>query len=258
MKYLQHLGLLCMVVIVGIACAGSNSTLQPEVQKPANAVGIVNGGYVTYDELKENFISGSINNDYTDEELLEFLPIYLDYKGKLLNAKDAGYFESDYIRQEYEVYAKQASYAYWMDQEIRPTKFNQFKERFDYEINISDEINLFELEVPPLLVQPYVENAIIHGLVEPIDNGMLKILYKRENDHLKVIVLDNGIGIFESKRRKSKEEVKRRPRGMSITRRRLELLEGQVDRNNNVVVEEVKDETGVVLGTKVTLKVRLE
>ena len=134
----------------------------------------------------------------------------------------------------------------------------RFKHKFDYQISVAETISLFDIEIPPLLVQPYVENAIIHGLVEPVEEGKLIIHYEQENGHLKVSVLDNGIGILESKRRKSKQAVKRKPRGMSITRRRLELLDSKVDKNNKVAVEEVKGDDGSVIGTKVTLRIKLE
>lgn len=133
----------------------------------------------------------------------------------------------------------------------------RFKEKFDYQVVIGEDVDPFEIEVPPLLVQPYVENAIVHGLVEPVKAGSVAVTYERENGHLKVSVTDNGIGILESKRRKSKQAVKQKSRGMSITRRRLELLD-QATRNNKVIAEELKNKSGEVLGTRVTLRIRLE
>lgn len=132
----------------------------------------------------------------------------------------------------------------------------RFKQKFEYQINIEEGIDQFEIEVPPLLVQPYVENSIVHGLVQSTKKGNLDITYERENGYLKVSVTDNGIGIFESKRQKSKQVLKQQPKGMSITRRRLEL-EDQESRNNKVKVEELRDISGKVLGTKVTLLISL-
>lgn len=133
----------------------------------------------------------------------------------------------------------------------------RFKQKFNYQINIDERINLFEVEVPPLLVQPYVENSIVHGLSQLNKMGRLEIVYKKEKEHLKVSIIDNGIGILESKRRKSKQAVMQQPLGMSITRRRLELLD-QASRNNKVRVEELKAKSGEILGTKVTLLIRMD
>ncbi len=117
--------------VVFLSCSGSKETSNVQ-DLPDNVVGIVGEVFVTYDELRDNFISGSIEKNYSQEGLVEFLPIYLDFRGKLLDARAIGYYDDERIKNEYELYSKQASYAYWMDREIRPTKFAEFKNRFDY------------------------------------------------------------------------------------------------------------------------------
>ncbi|MBO6793377.1 MAG: peptidylprolyl isomerase [Balneolaceae bacterium] len=126
------------VVCVGLlflvtSCTGSKSTQSDRVP-PADAVGSVGGEFVTYDELRDNFVAGSITQESTEDDLVEFLPIYLDYRAKILDAKQAGYYENESIESEFQLYAKQASYAYWMDQVIKPLKFQEFKSRYDQEI----------------------------------------------------------------------------------------------------------------------------
>jgi len=132
------------LLLVTLACSGSqNVSNQSGVESfditqlgppPSDAVGSVGNEYVLYSELKDNFVSGSVEKEYTAEDLQDFLPIYMDYRGKLLDARTAGYYENDQITEEYQLYSKQAAYAYWMDREIRPTKFQEFKDRFDFEV----------------------------------------------------------------------------------------------------------------------------
>lgn len=115
------------------ACSSSNETLKTSTP-PDGTVGIVGGNYVSFEELKDNYVSGSLDKEYSEEDLVDFLPIYLDYRGKLLDARAIGYYNDERIKSEYDLYAKQAAYAFWMDEEIRPTKFNAFKERYDFEL----------------------------------------------------------------------------------------------------------------------------
>jgi peptidyl-prolyl cis-trans isomerase SurA len=96
-------------------------------------VGTVGNQKVTFAELKENYSSGSTATP-TLEDLESFLPIYLDYKAKLLAAKDQGYYEDSTLKQEHESYVKQAAYAYWLEQKIKPMAFDQFKERSELEL----------------------------------------------------------------------------------------------------------------------------
>ena len=92
-----------------------------------SVVGTVGPEVIEYEDLMQGFMSGGVNQDPTAEELKEFLPIYLNYRAKLLSAREAGYFENENILDEHALYAKQAAYAYWLDREIKPTVFEQFK-----------------------------------------------------------------------------------------------------------------------------------
>lgn len=96
-------------------------------------VGKVGNQKVTYAELKKNYSSGS-SEDPTLEDLESFLPIYLDYKAKLLAAKDQGYYEDSALVAEHESYVKQAAYAFWLENEIKPAAFDEFKKRAQMEL----------------------------------------------------------------------------------------------------------------------------
>lgn len=140
MERIGFMRTLCAVsAIVFISCAGSSTTTnQNAISTTSNQiVGEVADQQITYSELVGNYGSGSGLSDFTLEELQEFLPIYLDYKAKIMSAKDDGYFTDDRILSEYDIYSKQAAYSYWLESVIRPTLFEEFKGKFIKEMKSS-------------------------------------------------------------------------------------------------------------------------
>lgn len=140
MKNFGFMRTLCVIsALVFISCAGSSTSTKQHssTTPPGNIVGIVGDQQITYEELTSNFGSGNLSSDFTLEELQDFLPIYLDYRAKILSAKDIGYFEDERILSEYEVYSKQAAYSYWLESVIRPTLFDEFKSKYVKEMKSS-------------------------------------------------------------------------------------------------------------------------
>lgn len=131
----MRIKLIVVLTLFTIHCSTSSDILNNEAKD--DLVGIVGTESITFSELVEGYMSGNVNQDPTRDELVEFLPIYLNYRAKLQAAKDEGYFEKNSILEEYSVYAKQAAYAFWLDQHIKPTLFQEFKSRFNEELKSS-------------------------------------------------------------------------------------------------------------------------
>ncbi|WP_306642265.1 sensor histidine kinase [Sanyastnella coralliicola] len=134
----------------------------------------------------------------------------------------------------------------------------RFKDKFDFDIVIDEDIDPTDIILPPLLIQPYLENAIIHGLAQTRSQGQIRLYYIMDGKYLLATVTDNGIGYETSKRLKQQQGVKtlHKSVGMTITQKRLEMLdEGNTDKK--VTIQEVKDRQGEVLGTKVDVKIRV-
>jgi len=131
----------------------------------------------------------------------------------------------------------------------------RFHEMFDYRITVAGNLNPADITLPPMLVQPFLENAILHGLSKKEGKGQLDLDFRLENGSLLVTVTDNGIGIEQSQRLKKESGQEHQSVGMSITARRLEMLGGESGR---VETEELKDEEGQAAGTKVRVWVPLE
>ncbi len=100
----------------------------------------------------------------------------------------------------------------------------RFTDKFDYEIVVDENLNQQNLQLPGMLIQPFLENAIWHGLRYKTEKGFLKLSFKKENERLKITIEDNGIGIEESKKQKTEHQKKREGRGMKNTMERINLL----------------------------------
>lgn len=127
----------------------------------------------------------------------------------------------------------------------------RFQHKFDFNIEIDEQIDTYDTAIPPLLLQPYVENAIVHGLADTERDGRIDVHFSKENGNILVTITDNGMGITASSARKKARESLYKSVGMTITRKRLELLSGQP--GNPVSVQELKSETGEVEGTRITV-----
>jgi len=129
----------------------------------------------------------------------------------------------------------------------------RFGNRFDFTITIDPKIDAFELEIPPLLIQPYVENAIVHGLNNLDRKGQIDIIYTLEGSDLKVSVSDNGIGIYQSKQVERKSDSTKQSLGMSITQKRLQLVQAIESTDDPVTITERKNTDGQVMGTTIEI-----
>lgn len=121
----------------------------------------------------------------------------------------------------------------------------RFADKFDYEIEVDESLNTQNLKVPGMLIQPFLENAVWHGLRYRTDKGFLSLKFTKNNDFLKITIKDNGIGIEESKKQKTEHQKTREGRGMKNTLERIRLLNDLYKKN---IVCKVKDsENGVLV-----------
>ena len=131
----------------------------------------------------------------------------------------------------------------------------RFENKFDFKIHMDKNIQIGDLEIPPMLIQPYIENAITHGLSKESEKGLIEIFFEKESNYLKVSVKDNGIGIEQSKAMKCEIESLHKSVGMSITKKRLEMID-DMKREENVKIKELRNEQEV-LGTQVEIWIKV-
>ncbi len=107
----------------------------------------------------------------------------------------------------------------------------RFTDKFNFDISVDENLNQQNLLIPGMLIQPFLENAIWHGLRYRTEKGFLKLHFKKENQYLKIAIKDNGIGIEESKKQKTIHQKNREGRGMKNTLERIKLLNDLYKKN---------------------------
>lgn len=131
----------------------------------------------------------------------------------------------------------------------------RFEQQFDYEVKVSRGLNMDEVEIPPMLLQPYVENAIWHGLIQKEGKGRLDLIITKENGNLHCIIEDNGIGREAARQLRSKTATRRKSMGMDITQDRIGVINKLYNTGANIRIIDLKDEAGKALGTRVELNI---
>ena len=123
---------------------------------------------------------------------------------------------------------------------------------FKYSLQIESDLDPEEVLIPPMLVQPFVENAIKHGISSSNQiNGNLEILFKTTQTYLTCSITDNGKGIFESQ--KNKPTTSHQSVALGVTKERIESLSGK----GALSISEIKENT-IIKGTRIHFKIPLE
>jgi tetratricopeptide (TPR) repeat protein len=132
----------------------------------------------------------------------------------------------------------------------------RFKDKVAYQINVADEIDTHYIEIPPLLIQPYIENAIWHGLMHKEGGGLITIsvdtrhaLYPPVETILQITITDNGIGRKAAAELKSKSATSNKSFGLKMTSERIELINQLYQTQTQVTIEDLD------VGTKVTIEI---
>lgn len=136
----------------------------------------------------------------------------------------------------------------------------RFKNSFDFGITLLNEIDSGNIFIPPLLLQPFCENAIWHGLmhlpsIQSGRQGRLDIELSMHKNILLCIITDNGIGREKAGEMKSKTAEKEKSMGLKITTERLALINREKGIHTFYDIEDVENESGNIAGTKVTIKI---
>ncbi|MHA4844195.1 sensor histidine kinase [Flavitalea antarctica] len=132
----------------------------------------------------------------------------------------------------------------------------RFDKKFDYLINISPDVNADSIEVPPLIIQPYVENAIWHGLLHKERAGRLSIEVSMSSEKmLQCVIEDNGIGRAHARELKSKSATTRKSLGIKLTEDRISLVNRHMTMSASVDILDITLPDGQPAGTKVIIKI---
>jgi LytS/YehU family sensor histidine kinase len=115
-------------------------------------------------------------------------------------------------------------------------------------------MDISALQVPPLILQPYVENAIWHGLMHKEEKGQLDVEVFEENDHLYFKITDNGIGREKAAAMASKSATKHKSMGLRITAHRIAILQITETLSSPVTINDLVNADGSAEGTEIVIK----
>jgi ligand-binding sensor domain-containing protein/signal transduction histidine kinase len=167
------------------------------------------------------------------------------------NAREASIFLADFahLMRKILLYSTKETISLEKEEEILRGYLEMEQLRFDFEfdIQISDELDAWETEVPTMILQPFVENAVIHGVSRKKDgSGFIQIRFDKDGDFVLCSVIDNGIGMENSAKKKPKTH---ESKSQSITQDRLDILTQLSGKPTALTFENI-----VTGGTKVTVR----
>ncbi|MFT3935578.1 MAG: two-component regulator propeller domain-containing protein [Chitinophagaceae bacterium] len=134
----------------------------------------------------------------------------------------------------------------------------RFDHHFSYKVSVHPSVDAASIQVPPLIIQPYAENAIWHGLMHKETAGHLEIKIHCDENWLYCIIKDDGIGRRRAGELKSKSANQHKSMGMKITANRMELLKKENPYSSAITINDTIRKDGTAGGTEVILKIPLK
>jgi len=130
----------------------------------------------------------------------------------------------------------------------------RFNDKFDFTFEVESAIYDADILVPPLLLQPYIENAIWHGLRYLDYKGQLDVSVKHSNQEIEILISDNGIGRKKSQLNKTKHQKIHKSTGMKNTADRIQILKSLYGKQYDVKVNDLysdQENTGTLVVIKI-------
>ncbi len=134
----------------------------------------------------------------------------------------------------------------------------RFDPKFSYTVNVDETIDLKSLFVPALIIQPFIENAIWHGIIPKDTGGNVSLSVTRNNGKIEITVDDNGIGREASMQNKAKSNISHLSKGVNLTQTRLELDNLMQRRKAELEIVDKTEGVGKANGTTVIIRMPQE
>ena len=135
------------------------------------------------------------------------------------------------------------------------TESLRLENKLTYHIRVADSVDTFETEIPSMILQPYVENAIWHGISPKPDGGQVLVSMERMPDGaLLLSVEDNGVGREQGRALRAQRGGTHESKGLKITEERLALYDQKHKSKSVVKTMDLKDERGRPIGTRVEIR----
>lgn len=136
----------------------------------------------------------------------------------------------------------------------------RFNNQFEFKINLADNVDIYENKIPTLIIQPFCENAIKHGLLPKKADAMLTINFTLiDNDSILACeIIDNGIGRVQREKLKENAVISHVSKGIKITKNRLELVNHLRNKPAEIKITDLYHQDGSAAGTKVLVTIPLD
>lgn len=129
----------------------------------------------------------------------------------------------------------------------------RFQDKFTYEFQVDESVQKDQVDIPPMLIQPYVENAVWHGLRYKEEKGKLRLQIRQSEKNLLIEIEDNGIGREKSQSLKTKHQKTQKSTGLKNTEERLRIINELYKKEVLVKIEDLHPEEEDV-GTRVLIQ----
>ncbi len=127
----------------------------------------------------------------------------------------------------------------------------RFSEKFDFSLFIDKKLDLENTFIPPMLAQPFIENAIEHGIKHKEGKGKISIRFERKIDRLQLIVEDDGVGREKAREIRMQYDKDHKSFATAVTLERIAILNRKQKRNITMDIMDLKDEKGEANGTRI-------
>jgi len=134
----------------------------------------------------------------------------------------------------------------------------RFNDKFEFAIDLQEDIDPENTYIPPMLIQPFVENAIIHGIKNKPGKGNINIGFAIRNNVISCTITDDGVGREKAAEILSRSKHKHKSIGLRLTKERLALLSEQSGSTLQVEITDLRNKNGETSGTKVELNIPFE
>ena len=129
----------------------------------------------------------------------------------------------------------------------------RFSNEFKFNCKVDEDIDLELIKIPPMILQPYIENAIWHGLMHKKERGNLLLHFKKVGENIHCIIEDDGVGREHSMSLRSQYTKKYKSMGMGITKDRIDILNRMESLGIEVDIIDKRDSNDIGIGTKVII-----
>ena len=132
---------------------------------------------------------------------------------------------------------------------------SRLENKFSFNIVVDDEVDLADYYLPPMILQPCLENSIRHGIRNRTDNlGKINVHISKDDAYLICTIEDNGVGMKLAQEYKSLRHIEHHSKGMKLTMNRIEVLSLTSGKKANAVWEDILNGNGDVEGTRVSIQ----